>query len=460
MKRTVPDFLVPKRFPKNDDMARKKLAELKRKLWVSKINDEIKHEFSIPSLPCRAQTGNTESKCNLLKLHAFYKKNTFPNQQKFGEDIVRLFAEDSKKILCLAIAPTQSGKTGSMLSIVRNAMLHKNTSTYLHNCFVITAHSDKAWVTQTRKRFPTVMQNNIWHRNHLIQNAHKIKHIRDAWIIVDEAHIGCKVGQTLYRFLHAAGLFNIQSVLQRNIKIVLFTATPGELVHDVKSWKQCAETLNMDVPDAYLSVDKLLAQNRVLECKPLCADDVSEQQNDVNEDGSETHTDDVSEQQNDVMQNIREIIPFIHGFDAPKFHIIRTPRGKKHALVIKNFKKVFDNNFEFISEPTIRNFDSLFESSPEKHTFVFIKDKLRCAKTLEKDHIGVLYDRHVNHPNHASVLQGLLGRLTGFHNNSESVVFSNFLYSSKLFKHSADLSKSNKSTASSTSCSTSCWKIL
>jgi hypothetical protein len=419
-KRTVPDFLVPKRFPKDDELARKKLAELKRKLWVSKINDEIKHEFHIPNFPCRSQTGAVESKCNRLKLNAFYKKNTFPNQQKFGKDIVRLFAEDSKKILCLAIAPTQSGKTGSMLSIVRNAMVFKNTATFLANFFVITAHSDKAWVHQTRERFPNVMQNNIWHRNDLLKNAHKIKHIRDAWIIVDEAHIGCKVGQTLYRFLHAVGLFNIQSVLLRNIKIVLFTATPGYLVHDVKSWKLCASVLNMDVPDAYVSVDKLLAQNRVLECKPLCGDDVIEGKNDVNN------------IQDDVIDNIREIIPFIRRFDAPKFHIVRTPRGAKHSMVIHNFKYVFHvEKFAFISEPKIRNFEDLFMQKPEKHTFVFIKDKLRCAKTLCKNHIGVLYDRHVHNPNHASVVQGLLGRLTGFHANFDSVVFSNYAVSSK-----------------------------
>ena len=426
----IPEFLVSTRFKGDYKKAQNKLDEIKRKLWASKISSEVDKVFKIPTSPLRAKGCGMVDKTDIMRIKMFYKKNTFPNQQKFGADIVRLFAEDSRKIMCLAVAPTQSGKTGSMLSIVRNAMEFENTRTKLDNFFIITAHSDKAWITQTRNRFPKVMSQNIWHRNDLLKNAHKIKNIRDAWIIIDEAHIGCKVGQTLYRFMHAAGLFDIQDILDRNIKIVPFTATPASIENDIKSWGMCASVLSMDVPQVYVSVDKLIAQNRVLPCKPLCVD--NNNNNTTSNDNNSQHDDDVNNSQNDVIENIREISPFVHAFDVPKFHIIRTPRGKKHALVIKNFKLVFDNNFDFISEPSIRNFDSLFDSAPMKHTFVFIKDKLRCAKTLEKSHIGILYDRHVVQPNHDSVLQGLLGRLTGFHHNSKSIVFSNFHVSSNI----------------------------
>lgn len=430
VRKQIPEFLVSTRFKGDHKKAQNKLDEIKRKLWASKISSEVEKVFKIPTSPLRAKGRGMVNKTDLMRIKMFYKKNTFTNQQKFGADIVRLFAEDSRKVLCLAVAPTQSGKTGSMLSIVRNAMEFENTRTCLSNFFVITAHSDKAWITQTRKRFPKVMGQNIWHRNDLLKNAHKIKNIRDAWIIIDEAHIGCKIGQTLYRFLHAAGLFDIQNILDRNIKIVPFTATPATIENDIKSWGMCADVLSMDVPQAYVSVDKLIAQNRVLPCKPLCLDNNNVSEDDDN--NSQQEVDDDNNSQDDVIENIREIIPFVHAFDGPKFHIIRTPRGKKHILVINNFKKVFDNNFDFISEPSIRNFDSLFDSAPMKHTFVFIKDKLRCAKTLEKSHIGILYDRHVSRPNHDSVLQGLLGRLTGFHDNSNSIVFSNFQVSSNL----------------------------
>ena len=54
---------------------------------------------------------------------------------------------------------------------------------------------------------------------------------------------------------------------------------------------------------------------------------------------------------------------------------------------------------------------------------IFIKDKLRCAKTIAHQHIGVLYERFVQKPLQHVVLQSLAGRLTGYHLNQQAVVF-------------------------------------
>ena len=116
--------------------------------------------------------------------------------------------------------------------------------------------------------------------------------------------------------------------------------------------------------------------------------------------------------------------------DEPKHHIIRTPRGEKHAMVISNFRKVFGElkkNYVYYSEPELSKFQSMVElmnTKPERHTFIFIKDKLRCAKTLNHKYLGVLYERWVQKTNSSCILQGLYGRLTGYHNNKTSVVFS------------------------------------
>ena len=86
----------------------------------------------------------------------------------------------------------------------------------------------------------------------------------------------------------------------------------------------------------------------------------------------------------DVYKNIEEIRQYLG--DEPKIHIIRTPRGMGHNIVIQNFRKVFGlDDFEYISEPTIKNFDTFTDNVVQKHTFLFIKDKLRCAKTINHD---------------------------------------------------------------------------
>ena len=399
-----PRVLLSKRIASQD-----KLDNIKLKLKRSRADKEVKQTLRVCSEVHRHNfkfSGEDYS-----KIHAKFNQDCFVNQREFGRNIVQAFKHNTQLVNCLAVAPTQSGKTGSMLSIIHHAMLEESLRCPIQNCFVITAHSDKAWVDQTRKRFPRSMHANIIHRNKLAKHIDTFRNIQNAWIIIDEAHIGCKMHQSLFNVFHKAGFFDMQRNLQRNIKFVPFSATPNAILKDIESWGCHATCLQMLVPSQYVSVEQLETQLRVLQCKDLY--------------GVEEATKVVSEK---TYQHIREILQFIG--DIPKFHIIRTPRGIKHAIVMQNFKKTFSEfEFDFISEPKIKHFEGLFESSPTKHTFVFIKDKLRCAKTIHKDHIGVLYDRVVSAPNHDSVLQGLLGRLTGFHHNTNSVVFTNFHYS-------------------------------
>ena len=47
----------------------------------------------------------------------FYEKNTFDNQKLFGKQIYESFL-DLHLLTVFALAPTQSGKTGSMLSAI------------------------------------------------------------------------------------------------------------------------------------------------------------------------------------------------------------------------------------------------------------------------------------------------------------------------------------------------------
>ena len=126
-----------------------------------------------------------------------------------------------------------------------------------------------------------------------------------------------------------------------------------------------------------------------------------------------------------MSENIKEILQHI-SIHSPKYHLIRTHNGVLHQQTIRNFQHAFqDFDFHYRSETSIRSLDDLMKIIPAKHTFIFIKEKLRCAKTVHKEHLGVLYERHVRLFNDSAVIQGFVGRLTGFHSNSSSVVFSN-----------------------------------
>jgi len=50
---------------------------------------------------------------------------------------------------------------------------------------------------------------------------------------------------------------------------------------------------------------------------------------------------------------------------------------------------------------------------------------LRCAKTLKKKFIGILYDRYSKNPDDTTINQGLVGRDTGYDNNGISICYTN-----------------------------------
>ena len=356
----------------------------------------------------------------------FYNKFTFDNQRNFAIDIATKFSTDLKVLNTLAIAPTQSGKTGSMLALMFQFMNIPNIALPKEHIFVITAHSSKEWLEQTRQRFPDFMRDQIFHRNTLHKFVKKVKDLKNILIIVDECHIAAKFGQAIHKLYDLLNLFDINHMYNDNIKIVNFTATPECLQEQLEThWKQSAYVATMDVPDSYISYQNLLDQGRVFQMKNLSGySKVTQSVVNISQ----------------IHDNISEIRPYLG--NEPKYHIIRTPRGKGHAVVMDNFKHVFAdlNDAVYISEPSLyktkQNMDSLLALTPKSHTFIFIKDKLRCAKTLHKAHIGVLYERFVIKPSSSTILQGLYGRLTGFHNNTNAVVFSqlihefNFKYSS------------------------------
>lgn len=326
----------------------------------------------------------------------------FNNQTQFAQKIAHEYANNKQLIVSLAIALTQCGKTGTMLALILH-MIQLN-KIKLENVFIITGYSSKLWIQQTKQRMPTIIHDNIFHRNTLHKFVKRATGKQNILIITDETHIAIGHNQAIQKAFKQLNLFNIKHMYQNDIKIVNFTATPENIANDLYTWKQAAKTFIMKPPNNYTSIFDLNHQNRILQAKDLCGYDRQ---------GNITNT--------EVTQNIKHILQFIGS--KPKYHIIRTHNGILHHRTILNFKQAIQNDFKFISETHCTDFTEMVKQEPTKHTFIFIKEKLRCSKTLCKHHIGVLYERAVKKTNMASIIQGLAGRLTGYHNNKNSIVF-------------------------------------
>lgn len=393
-----------------------KLQKIKDKLLKKKKQIRIKRAISKTFVfddTWQRQPFRCETNPDTL-IEEFYKKYTFENQKQFGSDIFNAFG-DLNTTHVLAVAPTQSGKTGSMLAIARmfNQSDAKSLRVDARNIFIFTGHSSKEWTEQTKQRFPESMSCNIFHRNNFKRFVKLVTDLDNILIIFDESHIANRYGQTVYSLYNRLGFFNIKRLYRKNIKIVHFTATPDSLMHNLDTWRNSLKVLHMHVPKHYVSTQTYCDNHQVFDVKPL----------------------------HDNIENINHILKHIHISD-PFYHIIRTPRGHKHAELINDFKHAFDKmDFVFISEPSYskhNNIYNLFKHKPIKHTFIFIIDKMRCAKSLHIQNIQILYDRFVFKPNYDSVLQGLIGRCTGYHKQTSQIrifTFTHILHSQPLQSH-------------------------
>jgi len=291
----------------------------------------------------------------------------YPNQLEFGQKIISALITHRN---VLAFAHTQCGKTGSMLAAIQ---LSKSKA------FVITGLSSVDWLNQTKQRIPIAQ---VFHRNTLHHFIRIIKHINNPLVFIDECHIAFKPGQAIFDILP----------LLSHCRVVFVSATP-----DLRFFKPDGVVRPgfairiMKDPPGYVSIQYFKHNNQLLQCKNISDSP-------------------------DAIQNIKEIIPFLN---IPAYHIIRTPKDSLHLITIHNFKSVF-NDAIFISMP---NDLSFLNTKPLKHTFIFIKDTLRCAITIPKPFIGVLYERFTKRPNPSSVIQGLAGRATGFISN-HIIIFS------------------------------------
>lgn len=335
----------------------------------------------------------------------------YENQEKIANKIIETF-NDRQTVISLVIARTQSGKTGSMCSIIKKYIQNTTDFVPIQNIYIITGLSSTEWKLQTKQRMPIQVQKRVFHRQELLkQFICEIKKKQNTLIIIDEIQVAAKKDQTIHKTFTELGLMNLNNLYKNDIKIILFTATPDGLVYEFQKWGQACKIILAGPGKGYISSYDLLLNHRVKQYKKLSL-------------SPSEYIDD-----NEILENIKEIKEDILKFPNPRFHIIRTTKGKTQTDIISNFRQLFEKElYDFINydiSNTVVDINHILKKSPSKHTLIFIKDKLRCAKTLYKKYLGVLYERFATVQNDNIIIQGLLGRLTGYDDNGDSVCYTN-----------------------------------
>jgi len=340
------------------------------------------------------------------------KSIIFESQEIIAYRVVTAF-KDRRIINIMVVSKTQSGKTGSMLATIKQFLEDSSNLIPIENIYIITGLSSCEWKEQTKERMPETIQARVFHRCELpVTFVEEIVNKRNLLIIMDEIQVAAKKGQTIYNTFKHAGLLDKAKLHEKDVKILEYTATPDGTIYDLMKWGDASSKILADVGEGYVSSYNLLEMGRLRQFKELCGYNV-----------------DTGQVNAEVFTNIQEIKHDVDTYASPMYHIIRTKNGVYQDITVLNFQQVFDaENFEFIKydrESEIQDINKTLRLTPLKHTFIFIKEMLRCAKTLVKTFLGVQYERYTPNSDDASINQSLVGRLSGYDDNGLSICYTN-----------------------------------
>jgi hypothetical protein len=219
--------------------------------------------------------------------------------------------------------------------------------------------------------------------------------------------------------------WNLDKMFENDIKIVQFSATPDGLIIALrkKQWpKENYQVHIMKEGSGYYGTKQMMERpGKLKQSKDICG----------RKPNGEWISDEVREE---VEQNINEIFADMLSFKENKYHIFRaSASGNQYEHVkenIENFADKFlrknnlydkidiNNIHEYIQDGSIDNgqIDELLKLTPrsKKNEIILIKEKLKCADTINKGNIGVVYERISKDINDTFIIQGLLGRITGY----------------------------------------------
>lgn len=379
-------------------------------------------QLDIMSCDC----GEIEHQIKRMKLTKRYI--SYENQTSVAININNLF-NNLSVVIQMVIGYTQSGKTGCMVELIDQMMKNKSNPISIQNIFIITGLSSIDWVKQTMERFPECIRHHVFHLGKLDDFKAAVAGKQNVLIIVDEAHMASKKKQTMSRIFKELN-WKLDYMMENDIKLVQFSATPDGLIFALNGPKWPEEhykITTMKPGCSYFGAKQMNERKQLKQIKDIYG---------RNKDGSWISV----EVRKKCLENISEILRDQLSFQEPRYLLVRIRGGTPEQAYHENFleaiksltadkQEMFEKKFlHYNMRGNVTDISKQFHESPKKHTIVFIKEKMKCAQTLEyvvldektgktethkvKHNIGVVVERLTK--NDSFTIQGLLGRLCGY----------------------------------------------
>jgi len=371
---------------------------------------------------------------------------TYKNQIDTGKEISNGF-NDLRKVIQLVIGRTQSGKTGCMVEFLKEFV--QQNLIPIENLYLITGLSSKDWEKQCKQRFPAVIHGHIYHNGQMGKFKRDVENKKNILILIDETHMACQVKQTMsnmFKELH----WKLDFMMVNDIKIVQFSATPDGMLYALNQTKWPKEHVGIHIMEpgqGYFGPRDMLKRKQIFPYSNIYG---------RAKDGT------FDEDETQIYMNIATILEItLERFQTPKYLLfrVRGPNEEWYEDNIRNTlvqmfseeqQEMFDTeNFHYYTmDGSISDLPKFLAETPKKFTFVMIKEKLKCAQTLEfleyssdgmsvtkthniKHNIGVMVERWTKgveskKGNDSFVIQGFLGRLCGYEQH-DVICFTNII---------------------------------
>ena len=275
------------------------------------------------------------------------------------------------------------------------------------------------------------MRHHVFHLGKLDDFKAAVAGKQNVLIIIDEAHMASKKKQTMSRIFKELN-WKLDYMMENDIKLVQFSATPDGLIFALNGPKWPEEhykITTMKPGCSYFGEKQMNERKQLKQIKNIYG---------RNKDGSWIS----DEFREECLENISEILRDQLSFQEPRYLLVRIRGGIPEQAYHENFfeaiesltadeQEMFEERHRHRRYDMRGNVDDISEllyTSPRKHTIVFIKEKMKCAQTLEyvvldektgktethkvKHNIGVVVERLTL--NDSFTIQGLLGRLCGY----------------------------------------------
>ena len=249
-----------------------------------------------------------------------------------------------------------------------------------------------------------------------------IQGIKDTLIIWEESHFASGKKNRPNKFIERMGLRadgNPQCLEnERNNFILSVSATPYAEISDYKHENQHKEIVKLKPGETYRGVGYYLRNEKIIGFKRW-------------------------------VQELPTILrKYIDG--RPRYAVVRVngdtnmDKAKKFATENGWAYKVFDAEQVAIAKKThnssmMNSMDEL-EDEPEKNTIIFIRGMCRMGKVVPKQHISFVMETS-SKPNTDTILQGLLGRMCGYHECDIDIYIHNDILIKKTGNGTTELEK-------------------